>query len=70
MRLESIEQVITNQRRYYEKWLSERRYFGVWNTIDDLTTDKDNAYSFGVASTIYNVYTALLKMPQKAVGVR
>lgn len=60
VRLESIEQVIINNRRYYEKWLNDRGYFGKWDTINDLTTDNDNAYSFGIASGIYKICTALL----------
>jgi len=62
VRLESFEQTITNRRLYYEKWLSERGYFGEWDNIEKLATNKDNAYVFGVASGIYDVCTTLLKI--------
>ena len=65
MRLEPLEQAIINRRLHYERWLNERGYFGEWDTIEDLTKGKDNAYQFGIASGIYDVCTALLKMMER-----
>ena len=64
-RLEPLEQAIINRRLHYERWLNERGYFGKWDTIEELTKGKDNAYQFGIASGIYDVCDALLKMMEK-----
>ena len=64
-RFESCEQAIINRRLHYERWLSERGYFGAWDSIEELTKGKDNTYQFGIASGIYDVCTALLRMTEK-----
>lgn len=64
-RLEPLEQAIINRRLHYERWLNERGYFGKWDNIRDLTKGRDDAYQFGIASGIYDVCDALLKMMEK-----
>lgn len=62
-RLEPLKQAIENRKNHYQRWLDERGYFDKWDTIEDLI--KGNAYQFGIASGIYDVCDALMKITEK-----